>query len=145
MKKIALLAIAGCTAIPVLAADVGVSIGINQPGVYGRVDIGNAGPPPVVYTQPVLVSPPAYVVDQQPVYMYVPVEQQRHWRRYCSTYGACGRPVYFVREQWVRAGGRRDHYQLVGGRGRGHDRDWLDRGQDRGLDRGPARDWHDRR
>jgi hypothetical protein len=125
MKKLAMLAIAGCAALPALAADVGVSIGINQPGVYGRVDIGNAPPPPLVYSQPVIVSPPAYVVDQQPVYMYVPVEQQRHWRRYCANYGACGRPVYFVREQWVRDRWEREHHPHW--RGRGHDRDWHDR------------------
>ena len=30
---------------PAQAQDVGVSIGINQPGFYGRIDIGNTAPP----------------------------------------------------------------------------------------------------
>ena len=41
--------------------NIGVSIGINQPGVYGRIDIGNNdyGPPALVYPQPVIIAPPA--------------------------------------------------------------------------------------
>ena len=45
MKQIAVLLLAAGAVAPVLAApDVGVSIGINQPGVYGRVNIGNVPP-----------------------------------------------------------------------------------------------------
>ena len=46
-----LLALAALAATPAAqAADVGVSIGFSQPGVYGRVDIGR-------YPQPVLIAP----------------------------------------------------------------------------------------
>ncbi len=41
MKIFIAIALAACTLSPAFAqANVGVSIGINQPGVYGRIDIG---------------------------------------------------------------------------------------------------------
>lgn len=94
------------------AADVGVSVSVVQPGVYGRVDVGNA-PPPVVYTQPVVVAPAPVV--EQPVYLYVPTNEQEHWAQYCGRYGACSRPVYFVQENWVR-----ERWEHDRGRHRGH-------------------------
>jgi uncharacterized membrane protein YgcG len=66
------------------------------PGVYGRVDIGNA-PPPLLYQQPMLIAPPAVMVPQRPVYMWVPPGHARDWRRYCGRYNACGQSVYFLR------------------------------------------------
>lgn len=44
------------------ATDVGVSVQISQPGVYGRVDIGRFPQPAVVVPQPVIVQPPPVVV-----------------------------------------------------------------------------------
>ena len=29
---------------------------------------------------------------------------RRHWRKHCARYDACGRPVYFVQEDWYRNG-----------------------------------------
>jgi hypothetical protein len=81
---------------------VGVSIGINQPGVYGRIDIGNVPPPPVVYPQPVVIVPGPVAVYQRPVYLYVPPGHQKNWAKHCGRYAACGQPVYFVQETWVR-------------------------------------------
>jgi hypothetical protein len=81
--------------------DVGVSIGIQQPGVYGRIEIGNMAPPPVVYARPLLIAPAVVAVQQQPMYLYVPPGHQKNWSRHCARYGACGQPVYFVREQWI--------------------------------------------
>ena len=41
-KKLIAFALAVCTVASALGqTNVGVSIGINQPGVYGRIDIGN--------------------------------------------------------------------------------------------------------
>ena len=37
---------------PALAADVGVSVSIGQPGFYGRLDIGDFPQPQVIYRQP---------------------------------------------------------------------------------------------
>jgi len=30
----------------------------------------------------------------------VPPGHQKNWKRYCGRYEACGRPVYFVRDDW---------------------------------------------
>ena len=127
MKRFIALALATCAITPVYArTNVGVSIGINQPGVYGRIDIGSYPQPAVVYPQPVIISPPPFVAERRPIYLYVPPVYQQHWGRYCARYNACGQPVYFVQEQWVR-----DRYQ--------HEHpDW------RG-DRRDRRDWHDGR
>lgn len=90
------------TAAAQAGTNVGVSIGINQPGVYGRVDIGHVPQPALIVARPVLVAPQRVVVQQQPVYMYVPPGHQRNWSKHCASYGACAQPVYFVRESWVR-------------------------------------------
>lgn len=82
---------------PAQAQDVGVSIGINQPGFYGRIDIGNTQPV-LVYPQPVIITQPVYGVRQRPIYMRVPPGQSKDWKRYCSRYSACNQPVYFVRD-----------------------------------------------
>ena len=81
------------------AGDVGVSIGFSQPGVYGRVDIGRYPQPVLIAPQPVYVGRPAY---REPVYLWVPPDHRRHWKRHCSRYGACGAPVYFVEDGWYR-------------------------------------------
>jgi hypothetical protein len=102
---------------------VGVSIGINQPGVYGRIDIGDVPRPALVLPRPVLIAPPRVVVQRDPVYLYVPPSHQQNWRRYCGRYEACGQPVYFVRDQWVRERYEREHPGWDRGRKRGWDRD----------------------
>jgi hypothetical protein len=102
IKRFATFAFAALAAASASAqTNVGVSIGIHQPGVYGRIDIGNAGPPPVVYAQPMVIAPSRVANYQQPVYLYVPAPQQANWGRYCGRYAACGQPVYFVQERWV--------------------------------------------
>jgi hypothetical protein len=124
------------------AADVGVSVQISQPGVYGRIDLGRFPQPVVVVQQPVIVQQPAYVVAQpQPVYMWVPPGHQKKWKDYCGRYNACGVPVYFVQDRWYRehvmvqrGGDRYDRYDRDDDRGGRHDRDDDRRG-------GP--DWDD--
>lgn len=79
------------------AANVSLSIsGEVSPGVYGRVDIGNA-PPPVVYAQPVIISRPARPVAVQPIYLHVPPGHAKNWGKHCHKYNACNQPVYFVK------------------------------------------------
>ena len=83
------------------AADVGVSIAISQPGVYGRIDIGRFPQPAVVVPQPVIIAGPTVTVfGAQPVYMWVPPGHRKHWAKHCGRYNACGVPVYFVRDDW---------------------------------------------
>lgn len=88
---------------------VGVSIDINQPGVYGRIDIGNRPPPIVVNQQPVIIIQQPVAVVRQPIYLYVPPGHQKKWSKHCSRYNACGQPVYFVQEQWVVERYRNEH------------------------------------
>jgi hypothetical protein len=118
------------------AADVGVTIEVSQPGVYGRIDIGRFPQPAVVLPQPVIIVPAAVVVRPQPVYLWVPPGHRKDWRKHCGKYNACGVPVYFVRHDWydqhVRYADRRDD--------RYDDRRDDDRG--RGAGRGKDRDDH---
>jgi hypothetical protein len=105
MKRILLAAAAAAICIPAFAqTNVGVSVSVNQPGVYGRIDIGNVPTPPVlVYRQPVIIAPPQQVVvQQQPVYLHVPPGHAKNWRKHCGKYNACGQPVYFVQENWYQ-------------------------------------------
>lgn len=44
MKRFLLASILAIVAVPVFAADVGVSINIGEPGFYGQLDIGNSPP-----------------------------------------------------------------------------------------------------
>ncbi len=86
----------------VQAANVGVSVQISQPGVYGRVDIGRFPQPQLVVAQPVVIVRPVRVVHAppEPVYMWVPPGHRKNWRKHCGHYGACGAPVYFVQDRW---------------------------------------------
>jgi hypothetical protein len=86
----------------VAQVSIGVSIGINAPGQYGRIDINNYPQLVVVNEQPVIYVLSAVAVHQRPIYLYVPPVQQASWGRYCGGYRACGQPVYFVQENWVR-------------------------------------------
>lgn len=129
---LALVAASLTAAAPALAADVGVSIGINQPGIYGRIDIGRVPTPPVlVYEQPVVIVPGPVAVQRRPIYLHVPPGHARDWRRYCGRYQACGQPVYFVQDRWYR-----DTYAP---RFR-HDRDRPRYDNDRRSDRRDGRD-----
>jgi hypothetical protein len=100
MKKIVCAALLSATAIPAFAADVGVSISVGQPGFYGQINIGNVPPPPVVYAQPVVVARSPQHVSVEPIYLHVPPGHEKHWNKHCAEYNACGRPVYFVRDDW---------------------------------------------
>lgn len=93
----ALLVIAPATAI---AADVGVSIQVGQPGFYGRIDVGALPAPPVIYQQPVVVMPAPIPVAQQPIYLRVPPGHAKKWHKHCHRYNACGQQTYFVTETW---------------------------------------------
>ncbi len=133
MKKLSLAVALTATSLCAGAAtNVGVSIGIDQPGLYGRVDIGTVRVPPVlVYPQPVVIVPTPVSTYQSPIYLHVPPAQTRDWRRHCSAYGACNRPVYFVQETWYH-----DHYRAQYDRhdqkhGKGHGK-----GHDKGYNKG---------
>ena len=134
MKRLATLALIACAWAPAFAqTSVGVSIGINQPGVYGQINIGNFPQPRFVNAQPILIAPPARYVQQQPIYLYVPPGHQKNWAKHCYRYNACGQPVYFVHEDWIREryednrrhegdGNRDDDHDRGNGHGKGKDK-----------------------
>ena len=120
-----------------LAADVGVSISVGQPGFYGRIDIGDYPypPPRVIYSRPIIVH--RHVDVYEPLYLRVPPGHAKNWSRYCGRYDACDYPVYFVQDNWynnVYAPEYRKH-----NRNRDHDKhDYRDNRGGRGThgDRG---------
>jgi len=130
MKRFIALVLAGVAAAGAAYAQANVSIGVHQPGVWGRIDIGpGLPPPPVVLAQPVLISPAPVVVHREPIYLYVPPAHQQNWRRYCGRYAACGQPVYFVQDRWVRDRWEEHHHH--------------DRGSHRGWDKHDRHDHGD--
>ena len=144
-KTLTAFALGVCAVVPVIAApNVGVSIGINQPGVYGRIDIGNYPQPALVYAQPIIVAPPTVVIQRQPIYLYVPPAYQQNWTRYCGRYSACGQPVYFVQERWVRERWEHEHRNVRNeGRDRFEGRDDEDH-HDNGRHLGHGKDKQDK-
>lgn len=148
MKSIALrtavaFALSATAAFSAQAADVGVSVQISQPGVYGRIDVGRLPVPQLVLPTPVIIvppRPPRVVVGvapppppPQPIYMWVPPGHQKNWGKHCQSYNACGVPVYFVQDGWYN-----EHVRPQGrghGKSRGHD-DERGRGDDHGKGHG---------
>jgi len=142
MRKILIaLGLAAASLQAIAGPNVGVSVSVSQPGVYGRVDIGHVPQPPVlVYQQPMIIAQPPVVVERRPIYLHVPPGHSRNWGRHCGRYNACGQPVYFVREDWYQR-----HYRPARYEDRRDDRrEWREesrehdhgRGHDRGHDHG---------
>ena len=80
------------------------------PGGYGRIQIGNGGPPPLIYAEPVIIQRPPVAVHRSPIYMYVPPGHAKNWAKHCGRYNACGQPVYFVKEPGSRPPKRGGHH-----------------------------------
>ncbi len=140
MRMLSAAVLALATTVPALAtAQVGVSVNISQPGLYGRIDIGDVPPPALIYAQPIVVVPGPVAVQRRPIYLHVPPGYERNWGRYCGRYSACGQPVLFVRDDWYREHGPRGR-----GYGRGHDDRRDDHrgppGHDRGHGHGHGKD-----
>lgn len=75
MKNYLLAALLITATVPVLAADVGVSISVGQPGFYGRIDVGDYPPPRVLYRQPVMVE--RVEMERPPIYLRAPRPRQK--------------------------------------------------------------------
>ncbi|MCK9194895.1 MAG: hypothetical protein M0P19_13590, partial [Nevskia sp.] len=63
-----------------------------------RIDLGSFPQPEVVYSEPIIIERTRVI--HEPLYLRVPPGHQKNWKRYCGRYEACGRPVYFVRDDW---------------------------------------------
>jgi hypothetical protein len=161
MKRFLFAAVAAVAATvaaaPAFAADVGVSVSVGQPGFYGRIDIGNAPQPQLVYSQPVLIQRVGVV--RQPIYLHVPPGHAKHWSKNCYKYNACGQQVYFVQDNWYNDvyvpryrehGGGRDQHERRDGYDNhnndhgydgdhGHDQD-HGKGHDKGHGKGHNKD-----
>jgi hypothetical protein len=142
MRTFLLAATLAAAAVPALA-QTNVSVTIGDPNFYGRIDIGNFAPPPVVYAQPVIVQ---RVVRYEPpvVYLRVPPGHQKHWDKFCGRYNACGQRVYFVRDDWYLRDYAPRYREEHGrpewaGHGRGHD-EGHGHGHDEGHGRGHGHD-----
>ena len=124
MKISFIAALVAATTLSAQAAEVGVSVQISQPGVYGRIDIGRFPQPQLVVSQPVIITHAPVAVAPQPVYMWVPVEHRKNWKKHCGYYHACGAPVYFVQDNLygdhVHPKGRGHKGEYAEGQGKGH-------------------------
>lgn len=90
------------TSLPAMAANIGLSVQVGEPGFFGRIDIGGAPPPQLIYQQPVVIHAPPVELERAPIYLHVPPEHAAHWAKYCRRYNACGERVYFVKDDWYR-------------------------------------------
>jgi hypothetical protein len=104
MKFLSIAAVitAATLASSALAADVGVSVSVGQPGFYGRIDIGDYPypQPQVIYSQPRVVE--RVYIERDPVYLRVPPGHRKNWGKHCRQYNACGERVYFVQDNWYQ-------------------------------------------
>jgi hypothetical protein len=132
MNRLLIVAALAAATVPALAANVGVSVNVGQPGFYGRIDIGDFPPPRLLYPEPVIVQPVPVGVVRQPIYLHVPPGHAKDWRKHCRKYNACGQPVYFVQEDWYNnvyvpryRDGKRDGkgHDKKHGKGKGHKED----------------------
>jgi len=128
-------ALAAALATGARAADVGVSIQFSQPGVYGRVDIGQYPQPQVILAAPLMIERgPRDAPPPPPEYLYVPPEHREHWKQHCREYHACDRPVYFVDHDWYKRNVIARDEERRRGRGRPDDDHERHRGHDEGGD-----------
>jgi hypothetical protein len=140
--KFLAVAILVICAVPVNAGDLGLSITVGQPGFFGQISLGNIPQPQLIYPQSVVIQQVPEFVSAPPIYLHVPPGYEKHWSKHCAQYNACGRRVYFVRDDWYNreyvpryqnehgthdeGGGHEQH-----GHGGGHDND---HGHDEGHD-----------
>lgn len=129
MKRYFLAVALAAAALPALAADVGVSISIGQPGFYGRLDIGDFPQPRLIYAEPLIVE--RMPMHRPPIYLRVPPSHAKHWKKYCHEYRACGERVYFVQDDWYS----RVYVPHYEAKHRGHGYDRRDDRRGRGHDR----------
>jgi hypothetical protein len=101
-RKVAVATIVVVAGVQIAAAD---SIGSARaassttatPGVYGRLDVDSKQSPPLVYEQAMFIEAPETAGKVQPVYLHVPPEHAKNWKKHCAKYQACKQPVYFVK------------------------------------------------
>ena len=127
---------------PAMAGDVAVSITVGQPGFFGQINIGNIPQPQIIYPQPVVVQQAPEFISAPPIYLHVPPGHEKHWSKHCAQYNACGRRVYFVRDDWYNNEYVPRYHQEHGDHGHGESHGHGE-GHDKGHDHGEGHDHHD--
>ena len=124
MKKILFAAMLAALSAPAFAGDVAVSIRVGEPGFFGQIELGSMPQPAVVYARPVVVEHAPEYREAAPIYLHVPPGHEKHWSKHCAEYHACGRRVYFVRDDWYNNEyvPRHQHADREHGGDEGHDR-----------------------
>ncbi|MEP6607558.1 MAG: hypothetical protein ABJA83_02650 [Burkholderiaceae bacterium] len=102
MKHYFLAILIGAAALTTLPTEAAVSVSVGQPGFYGRIDIGGAPVPQVLYPQPIVIQPVTLPQPPAPIYLRVPPGHAHKWSKHCQQYNACDRPVYFVSDNWYQ-------------------------------------------
>jgi hypothetical protein len=116
------------------------SVSVGLPGFYGVINIGGYPQPQVIYQQPRVIE---YAPDDQPpIYMRVPRNHRRNWRRHCRYYNVCNQRVYFVRDDWYRREYAPRYQEQHGNHG--DDRDYDDNRGNEHHDNGKHRGHRDR-
>lgn len=151
-KHIRPLLVAGLVALSALVAGAAYAAtpyvnttveGALAPGVYGRIEIGNSPPPPLIYTQPLIIQRVPVNVQQPPLYLHVPPGHAKKWSKHCAKYNACDRPVYFVKVQGDDGYERRNSNNEYQGYDNKHDDskgDKKDKGNGKGHGKGHDKD-----
>jgi hypothetical protein len=67
------------------------------PGVYGRLDVDSKQNPPLVFEHAMFIEAPETAGKVAPLYLHVPPEHAKNWKKHCAKYQACKQPVYFVK------------------------------------------------
>ena len=76
-----------------------LNVNVGAPGYFGPIPMVSGMVPQLWNVQPVIAVGPV-VVAAEPIYLRVPNFQRKSWRKYCGRYGACERPVFFVKNSW---------------------------------------------
>ncbi len=104
-----MIPLAAGLAAPAAEAQVGLSIQLGDPRYYGRLEFRDGWGWGSGLSGDALLLPRPVVIHRgwrgpapAPVYLRVPPGHARNWGKHCSRYGACGVPVYFVRDDWYR-------------------------------------------
>jgi hypothetical protein len=118
MKHLLLgIAIAAASLSARAEVSVGASITIGDPNFYGVINIGDVPEPPrLMFREPIIIERVSVV--REPAYLRVPPGHAKHWEKHCAAYHACGRPVYFVEDNWYE-NVYAPHYRAKHGHGGG--------------------------
>jgi hypothetical protein len=105
MKNLLLAAAALLATAPAGAADVGTLGSPGELGPYGQIqiDAGIFPRPQVLFPKPVVIRQVDAGEAGDPVYLYVPEDHAKNWRKHCQKYNACDQRVFFVEDNWYNS------------------------------------------